>query len=87
MRSLRSTFFLPPILYPLSQVAQHRHVVEVIHWANPLSPAVEAIRAPLFLGELPHWSDALYLVLAAAVSLAVGALVFNRVDDQIAIEV
>jgi ABC-type polysaccharide/polyol phosphate export permease len=80
-------FFLTPILYPLSQVAQHRHVVAVIHWANPLSPAVEAIRAPLFLGRLPRWSDALYLVVASAVSLTVGAIVFNRVDDQIAIEV
>src|SRR5436190_5584387 len=57
-------FFLTPILYPLSQVAQHRHVVAVIHWANPLSPAIESIRAPLFLGTLPHWSDALYLVVA-----------------------
>jgi ABC-type polysaccharide/polyol phosphate export permease len=80
-------FFLTPILYPLSQVAQHRHVVAVIHWANPLSPAVEAIRAPLFLGTLPHWGDALYLVVASVVSLALGAYVFTRVDDQIAIEV
>ena len=80
-------FFLTPILYPLSQGAEHTHVVTVIHWANPLSPAVEAIRAPLFLGELPHWGDALYLVLASVVSLTVGAIVFNRVDDQIAIEV
>jgi len=80
-------FFLTPILYPLSQVAQHRHVVAVIHWANPLSPAVEAIRAPLFLGTLPRWGDALYLVVASVVSLALGAVVFTRVDDQIAIEV
>ena len=80
-------FFLTPILYPLSQVAQHRHVLAVIHWANPLSPAVEAIRAPLFLGTLPRWSDALYLVLASLISLALGAFVFTRVDDQIAIEV
>jgi ABC-type polysaccharide/polyol phosphate export permease len=80
-------FFLTPILYPLSQVAQHRHVVAVIHWANPLSPAVEAIRAPLFLGTLPRWSDALYLVVASVVSLVLGAVVFTRVDDQIAIEV
>jgi ABC-type polysaccharide/polyol phosphate export permease len=48
---------------------------------------VEAIRAPLFLGTLPHWGDALYLVVASVVSLALGAYVFTRVDDQIAIEV
>jgi homopolymeric O-antigen transport system permease protein len=80
-------FFLTPIIYPLSQLAAHRHVIAVIHWGNPLSPAVEAVRAPLFLGTLPHWGDALYLVVAAFVALALGAFVFTRVDDQIAIDV
>ncbi|MGH2934145.1 MAG: ABC transporter permease [Gaiellaceae bacterium] len=80
-------FFLTPVIYPLSQFAPHRHVVEVIHWANPLSPAVEAVRAPLFLGQMPFWGDALYLVVACFAALALGAFVFARVDDQIAIEV
>lgn len=82
-------FFLTPILYPLtgSPLDKHRVLVDVIHWGNPLSPAIEAVRAPLFAGELPRWTDALYLVLACAVALAVGALVFRSVDDQIAIEV
>jgi len=81
-------FFLTPVLYGLDTVSsKHRHIGEVIHWANPLAPAVQAVRAPLFLGTLPHWTDALYLVLACVISLALGALVFLRVDDQIAIEV
>jgi lipopolysaccharide transport system permease protein len=82
-------FFLTPILYSLTgpQLEKHRHVVDVIHWVNVLSPAIEAVRAPLFAGTLPHWTDALYLVVASVVALAVGALVFRSVDDQIAIEV
>lgn len=82
-------FFLTPIIYPLTSgtLAQHTHVIWVIHWVNPLSPAVEAIRAPLFLGTLPYWGDALYLVVACGIALALGAYVFTRVDDQIAIEV
>ena len=80
-------FFLTPILYPLSTLAHHHHVIEAIHWVNPLSPAVEAVRAPLFAGTLPFWGDAVYLVVACAAALAVGAAVFTRVDDQIAIEV
>jgi ABC-type polysaccharide/polyol phosphate export permease len=82
-------FFLTPILYSLTgaELEKHRHVVEVIHWVNPLSPAIEAVRAPLFAGTLPRWTDALYLVAACAVALTVGALVFRSVDDQIAIEV
>ena len=82
-------FFLTPILYALTgaELAKHRHVVEVIHWVNPLSPAIEAVRAPLFAGPLPRWTDALYLVVACAIALAVGGFVFRSVDDQIAIEV
>jgi ABC-type polysaccharide/polyol phosphate export permease len=82
-------FFLTPILYSLTgpELEKHQHVVDVIHWFNPLSPAIESVRAPLFAGTLPHWTDVLYLVVAAAVSLLVGALVFRSVDDQIAIEV
>ena len=40
-------FFLTPILYPLTgtELDKHQTVVEFIHWANPLSPAVEAVRA------------------------------------------
>src|SRR5947209_4012159 len=82
-------FFLTPIIYPLTSgsLAAHHHVIEAIHWANPLSPAVEAIRAPLFLGHMPFWGDVLYLVVASVIALVLGAFVFNRVDDQIAIEV
>jgi lipopolysaccharide transport system permease protein len=83
-------FFLTPIIYPLTKVPgaeKHPHVIDAIHWLNPLSPAVEALRAPLFEGTLPFWGDALYLVVACVASLALGAFTFTRVDDQIAIEV
>src|SRR5438105_7045294 len=80
-------FFLTPIIYPLNGVAaldRHPRVVDAIHWLNPLSPAIQAIRDPLFYGRLPRLADALYLVVAAAVAL--GAFVFTRVDDQLAVE-
>lgn len=82
-------FFLTPILYPLDlpSIAKHPTAVWFIHWVNVLSPGIEAVRAPLFYGRLPFWGDALYLVVACVAALALGAFVFNRVDDQIAIEV
>jgi lipopolysaccharide transport system permease protein len=82
-------FFLTPILYPLDgkPISNHPTAVWFIHWVNVLSPGVEAIRAPLFYGRLPFWGDALYLVVACVAALALGAFVFSRVDDQIAIEV
>jgi len=82
-------FFVTPILYPLtgSPLDKHRAVVDVIHWVNPLSPAIEAVRAPLFAGTLPRWTDALYLAVSCVLALGLGAFVFRSVDDQIAIEV
>jgi lipopolysaccharide transport system permease protein len=82
-------FFLTPVLYPLSSpnISEHHKVVEVIHWANPLSPAIQALRDPLFYGRLPRLADVLYVIVAAVAALALGAFVFTRVDDQIAVEV
>ena len=82
-------FFLTPILYPLNdpQIAQRDWVVDLIHWGNPLAPPIEALRDPLFYGRLPGLGDTVYTVVAAIVALALGAYVFNRVDDQIAVEV
>jgi ABC-type polysaccharide/polyol phosphate export permease len=83
-------FFLTPILYQLEQlpggVQRYHAVVEVLRWVNPLSPILYAIRAPLYYGTLPQWTDVVYLCAAAAVTLALGALVFRRVDDRIAVE-
>jgi lipopolysaccharide transport system permease protein len=82
-------FFLTPVLYPLSSptISKHHTVVEVIHWGNPLAPAIQALRDPLFYGRLPRSADVIYVVVASLFALVLGALVFTSVDDQIAVEV
>jgi ABC-type polysaccharide/polyol phosphate export permease len=83
-------FFLTPVLYSLDSipgVSEHPRLADVIHWANPLTPAIEAVRDPLFFGELPALADTVYLVVAAVLALALGAHVFSRVDDRVAAEV
>jgi lipopolysaccharide transport system permease protein len=83
-------FFLTPVLYSLENVPgveDHPHLVDVIHYGNPLTPAVEAVRDPLFFGELPAAVDTVYLAVAAVAALALGAFVFSRVDDRVAVEV
>jgi len=82
-------FFLTPVLYPLSdpEIARRDWVLGLVHWGNPLSPVIEALRDPLFYGRLPGLGDTVYTVAAAVAALALGAFVFNRVDDQIAVEV
>jgi ABC-type polysaccharide/polyol phosphate export permease len=83
-------FFLTPVLYSLESipgVADYPRLVDLVHWANPLAPAIEAIRDPLFFGEAPAAADTIYLVVAAILSLALGAFVFSRIDDRVAVEV
>jgi ABC-type polysaccharide/polyol phosphate export permease len=48
---------------------------------------IEALRDPLFYGRLPTVGDTVYTIVAALAGLALGAYVFTRVDDQIAVEV
>jgi ABC-type polysaccharide/polyol phosphate export permease len=82
-------FFLTPVLYQLDDLpgAEGRPwLVDLIHWGNPLTPAIETYRTPLYAGELPPAADAIYLCVAAVVALVVGALDFRRVDDRIASE-
>jgi len=44
------------------------------------------VRDALWLGHAPRLADVLYLVVAALIALALGAAVFSRVDDRIAVE-
>jgi lipopolysaccharide transport system permease protein len=83
-------FFLTPILYALEQLPgsldQYHWLADILRWANPLTPPIYALRDPLFYGQLPQASDVIYTCVAAGVALLVGALVFRRVDDRIAVE-
>jgi ABC-type polysaccharide/polyol phosphate export permease len=83
-------FFLTPILWRFADLPErvHRHgtLLDVLRWGNFVGPPIDAVRATLWLGAAPRAADVIYLVVAAAVALALGALVFTRVDDRIAIE-
>ncbi len=83
-------FFLTPVLYSLDTipgVSDHPRLVDLVHYGNFLTPAVEAMRDPIFFGEMPAAGDALYLAVSAIAALALGSFVFSRVDDRVAVEV
>jgi len=83
-------FFITPILWSAQtlgpRAASHPTLLSVLHWANPVAPPVFAIRDAIWSGRLPHVWDVVYLVIAAAASLVLGAVVFRSVDDRIAVE-
>ena len=58
----------------------------MLRWGNPIAPPIYAVRDALWLGQAPRAADVVYLVVAAAAALALGAYVFTRVDDRIAVE-
>jgi ABC-type polysaccharide/polyol phosphate export permease len=79
-------FFLTPILYSFSQFHSHHTIQQILRYANFVTPAIYAFRDPLYAGHLPSAGDVVYLGVAAVVALALGAWVFGRVDDRIAVE-
>lgn len=87
-------FFLTPIMYSFTGgggalgtgIEHHHTLVQFLRYGNFLTPPIEAIRNPLFWGKAPRAGDVVYLCVAALIALALGAYVFNRVDDRIAVE-
>ena len=83
-------FFVTPILWRVATLhpsAQRHHLLlDILRFGNPVAPPIYAIRDALWSGHLPRLADVIYLLVAAAVAMALGALVFKRVDDRIAVE-
>jgi ABC-type polysaccharide/polyol phosphate export permease len=82
-------FFLTPVFYDLASlpgVHDHHALMELLRWGNFVTPFLETIRGPLFYGRYPGGGEIVYVVVAGAVSLLLGAFVFRRLDDQLAVE-
>jgi ABC-type polysaccharide/polyol phosphate export permease len=83
-------FFVTPILWSAQtlgdRATRHHTLLSVLHWVNPVAPPIFAIRDAIWSGNLPHLWDVVYLLVAASLSLVLGALVFRSVDDRIAVE-
>jgi lipopolysaccharide transport system permease protein len=80
-------FFLTPVFYTFDQlprIEEHRYLADLLHYGNFITPPLLAIRDPLFFGRMPATGDAVYAIAAALVALALGGIVFRRVDDQLA---
>jgi ABC-type polysaccharide/polyol phosphate export permease len=83
-------FFLTPILWSVSTLPEkaqrHPRLLNILQWGNPIAPPIAAVRDALWSGHLPRPAEVIYLVVATAVALVLGAVVFRSVDDRIAVE-
>jgi ABC-type polysaccharide/polyol phosphate export permease len=82
-------FFLTPILYQFETTKgfqEHHTLVEILRWGNFVTPPIYALRSVIWGGRVPAAADLIYLVAAAALALGLGAFVFSRIDDRIAVE-
>jgi lipopolysaccharide transport system permease protein len=79
-------FFVTPVFWDWSQFTRHHTIVEILRYGNPVSPAISAIRDPLWAGTSPRAVDVVYLIFASIIALAIGAATFRHYDDRIAVE-
>lgn len=82
--------FISPIFYSFDYVAGLGGVpgwaIDVLHYANPLAPALIAIQEALFFGTWPSPVDVAYAAVAGALVLALGWRIFGRLEGEMAVE-
>lgn len=83
-------FFLTPVLYSFDMLTSlgpdQGWVIDVLHYANPVSPFVVGIRDALFHGRWPASTDVIYCTIAGCVMCVAGVLVFRRLEREMAVE-
>ena len=75
-------FFLTPIIYSIDWVPSQ--TLRALLYLNPMTPFVLAYQRIFFAGEVPGIASLLLMVFYAAVSLALGFVVFDRLRDTLA---
>jgi lipopolysaccharide transport system permease protein len=72
-------FYLTPIFYGTRNVPErYRGLLDL----NPMTAMVNAVRSVLLDGTLPRWQNLATLGAAAGVALAVGVVVFHRLQPR-----
>jgi len=81
-------FFLSPIFYrPEDAAAGHEVAQDLLTWANPIAPFIDAIRDVIYGGVWPSAATLLYVGAIAVVALAGGWALFRRMEGELAVVV
>jgi ABC-type polysaccharide/polyol phosphate export permease len=81
-------FFLTPIFIEVDDfpgVAERGWLGDLLAWANPVAPFVDAVRDVLYAGAAPSIGVLAYLAAAGLGSLGLGLLIFRRLERDLAV--
>jgi ABC-2 type transport system permease protein len=82
-------FFLTPVLYGLEQLpaaADHRWLIDLLRYGNPVTPYVEGFRAALLQATVPGAALLVYIFVVGPVLALIGLWVVQRYEDRLAVE-
>ena len=86
---LQIWFYATPIVYPISLVKKalvNHPGLFTLYKLNPMVRFVNAYRACLYDFRFPAWGDLAYVAASAAIMLAVGVVVFAKLEPKLAEE-
>jgi len=81
-------FFITPIFLrveDLPGVADRQWLANLLQWANPIAPFVDAVRQVLYAGTAPGPGHLIYIALAGILALGGGILLFRRMARDLAV--
>ena len=81
-------FFVTPIFFRPTDfpgLDERPWLGDLLRWANPVAPFIEAVRDVLYDGRLPGAGTLLYVVAATVLALAVGRTLFRRMEGELAV--
>ncbi len=82
-------FFLTPVLYSLDLLpaaVQHRWLIHLLRYGNPVTPYVEGLRAVILQATVPGASLLVYIFVVGPGLALLGLWVVQRFEDRLAIE-
>lgn len=89
---LQLWFYATPIVYPYSLIQEQAAVLradgngfplEFLYRLNPMERFVSVFRSLLYDNTVPAWGDIAFCVLATAISLTIGMVVFQRSQHRL----
>lgn len=77
-------FYLTPVIYPLSWLAQYELLLRAVRWANPFTPFVTALQVTIFNGGVPELVVWIEMIAWSAFCWLAGSWLFERLSENLA---